>query len=231
MKNRVGLNLIVGVAFVLAFVVFTVLLLKIDVKPLGVNGTNIGFSSFNLRIHKLCGVNMSLYTITDWAGLVPIFAALSFAVFGLCQLIKRKSILKVDLDILALGVYYIIVAALYILFEGIPINYRPVLINGFMEVSYPSSTTLLVICVMPTVSEQICRRSKQKTVKITVRVSCVVFCAFMVAGRLLSGVHWVTDILGSVLISVGLFQIYKGFVLLFCKKEGKIWNSVKSFRL
>ena len=36
----------------------------------------------------------------------------------------------------------------------------------------------------------------------------------MVAGRLVSGVHWVTDIIGACFLSIGLFNIYKAVVLL-----------------
>lgn len=213
-KRKIG----IGLVFVFLFAVFTWFVQSVDVEPLGVNGTDIGFSLFNCMFHKLCGVNMTLYTITDWAGLVPIFVAFVFGVMGLFQLIKSRSIKKVDSDILILGVYYFVVATLYVVFEMIPINYRPILINGVMEPSYPSSTTLLVVCVMPTLNEQISRRCKMGTVKTTVNILSVAFSIVMVVGRLISGVHWFTDILGSVIISVGLFCIYKGFVFIFSKK-------------
>lgn len=218
MKAKAKRNLLMGLVFVTAFAIFTHLLQIVDVKPLGVNGTNIGFSTFNCLFHKQWGVHMTLYTVTDWAGLLPIFVAFSFGVLGLVQLIKRKSLLKVDADILILGIYYIVVATLYVVFEMVPINYRPILIQGFMETSYPSSTTLLVVGVMPTLANQICGRCNMGLVKTTVRILTTLFSALMVMGRLISGVHWFTDILGSVLISVGLFYIYKGFVLIFAKK-------------
>lgn len=218
MKVSVKRKLLTGVICIVAFVIFTFLIQIVDVKPLGVNETNIGFSTFNCWFHKLCGVNMTLYTITDWAGLIPIFVAFAFGIFGFIQLIKRRSLFKVDIDILVLGVYYIVVVTLYLVFEMLPINYRPILINGFMEVSYPSSTTLLVMGVMPTLIEQINRRCKNKTIRTIVTILTIAFSVFMVLGRLISGVHWFTDILGSVLISIGLFYIYKGFVVLFNNK-------------
>lgn len=218
MKETGKRKILLGLVLVVAFAIFTWLVQIVDVKPLGINGTDIGFSSINCMFHKLCGVNMILYIITDWAGLVPIFVAISFGIEGLIQLIKRKSLIKVDADLLILGVYYMIVIALYIVFEMFPINYRPILINGFMETSYPSSTTLLVMSVMPTLVEQIGRRCKGITIKVTISILTIGFSVFMVVGRLISGVHWFTDILGSVIISVGLFYIYKGFVLMFSKK-------------
>jgi len=218
MKESGKRKILSGLVFVAVFAIFTWLVQVVDVKPLGINGTDIGFSTFNCMFQKLSGVNMTLYTITDWAGLVPIFVAASFGMVGFVQLIKRKSLIKVDTDILILGVYYIIVITLYIVFEMIPINYRPILINGFMEASYPSSTTLLVLGVMPTLIEQICRRCKATALKATITILTIGFSVFMVVGRLISGVHWFTDILGSVIISVGLFHLYKGFVLMFSKK-------------
>ena len=211
-------KLLIGLVFIAVFVFFTWLVQIFDVKPLGVNGTNIGFSAFNCAFHKLCCFNFTLYTITDWAGLVPIIVAFSFGIVGLIQLIKRRSLIKVDSDILVLGVYYIVVATFYVLFEMIPINFRPILINGFMEISYPSSTTLLVVCVMPTLSEQISRRCENTKIVKTINTLTISFSVFMVFGRLISGVHWFTDILGSIIIIFGLFNIYRGFVLIFNKK-------------
>ena len=207
-----------GVALVVAFAIFTLLVQIVEVKPLGLNGTNIGFATINSIVHGFFGVNMILYTLTDWAGLVPAAVVLIWGVVGAVQLIKRGSLIKVDADILVLGVYYIVVAVFYVVFEMIPINYRPVLINGVAEASYPSSTTLLVLTVMPTLSEQMGRRCKANAVKTTVTVLTVAFSMLTVAGRLISGVHWFTDILGSVLLSVGLFYIYKGLILMYDRK-------------
>ena len=161
---------------------------------------------------------MTVYYITDWLGLVPLFICMFFGGMGFVQLIKRRSLFKVDLDIILLGVYYGIVIGGYLVFEMIPINYRPILIEGFMEASYPSSTTLLVLSVMPTLVFQVNRRLKNVTVKKVTWILTVIFSSFMVIGRLISGVHWFTDIVGSILFSMGLFYLYKAVVLL-CHKE------------
>lgn len=218
MKETAKRKITGGLVLLASFALFTWLVLVVDVKPLGVNGTSIGLSTVNTFFHSACGVHMGLYVVTDWAGLVPIAVAFSFAVLGLVQLIQRKSFFKVDTDILILGVYYCVVAAVYLVFERLPINYRPILINGFMEVSYPSSTTLLVMGIMPTLSEQVGRRCKVPRLKGTVNILTVGFSAFLVVGRLLSGVHWLTDILGAALVSAGLFSLYQGCVLL-CGKQ------------
>ena len=218
MKRDGKKYLLAGIGFVVAFVIWTVLIQTVDVKPLGQNGTNIGFATFNCWFHKLTGVHMSIYTISDWLGLVPLFVCLLFGGVGLVQLITRRNLFKVDCDIILLGIYYIIVIFGYVIFEMIPINYRPILIEGIMEASYPSSTTLLVLSVMPTLIFQVNRRVKNGAVKAVINVSTVFFSAFMVIGRMICGVHWFTDIVGSVFLSAGLFCIYKAVVLL-CNKE------------
>ncbi len=219
MKEKRKRFLCIGSVLVVGFVIWTLLIQWIDVQPLGVNGTNIGFATINCWFHQLTGVHLQIYTLTDWLGLVPIFICMIFAGIGCAQLMKERSLIKVDYDIILLGVYYILVVFGYLIFEMIPINYRPILIKGFMEVSYPSSTTLLVLCVMPTLSEQINRRSNKEIVKKTTKVSVICFSIFMVVGRLISGVHWLTDIVGSIMLSVGLFCIYKAAVLLCDKVE------------
>ena len=219
MKEKFERNLLIGNLLELTFVLWTVLIQKVDVKPLGVNGTNIGFSTFNIWFHNLTGVHMNVYTITDWMGLIPIVACMIFGTIGLCQLIKRRSLLKVDKDIIILGVYYIIVILAYAFFEIVPINYRPILIDGFMEASYPSSTTLLVLSVMPTVIDQAVRRINNLISKRVICVAAVIISLYMVIGRTVSGVHWFTDIVGSVIFSIGLFIIYRGFVIRFAKNR------------
>jgi undecaprenyl-diphosphatase len=217
MKKNGRQVLILGILLIMTFAVWTWMIQNVDVQPVGVNGTEIGFATWNLWFHNLTGVHMTIYTITDWLGLVPIAVCLLFGALGLAQMIKRRSLLKVDCDIIFLGVYYMIVIFGYLIFEMIPINYRPILINGFMEASYPSSTTLLVLSVMPTLIFQGNRRLKNSRLKKAVTIFTVLFSAFMVVGRLLSGVHWFTDIAGSVMLSAGLLCIYYAAVLWNCR--------------
>lgn len=195
-----------------AFVLWTLLLCFVDVKAIGPEGSSVGFSALNGFIHEKIGVNMYLYDITDWLGLVPIGVALGFAILGLIQLIKRKSLLRVDRSILALGVFYIIVVAVYLFFEIVVINYRPVLIEGCLEASYPSSTTMLVTCVMPSAAMQAKERIKNKALRQGVIIIIIAFIAFMVVARLLSGVHWISDIIGGALFSLGIVLMYKSFI-------------------
>lgn len=209
MKETKRKELLAGIILLVAFVLWTVLIRNIDVQNAGSNGTAVGFATINVWFHQLTGVHMLVYKITDWLGLVPIIICMCFGVLGLVQLIKRRSILRVDPDILLLGIYYVLVIACYLIFEMIPINYRPILINGNLEASYPSSTTLLVLSVMPTLKYQSDRRIANPMTRKSIALFVFAFSLFMVTGRLISGVHWATDIIGSVFLSSGLFMVYR----------------------
>ena len=97
--------LVFGGLLILLFAVWTVLVINFDVKSVGVNGTEVGFSTVNLCFFKFTGVHLSLYTITDWLGLVPVGFGFGFALLGLTQWIQRKHILKVDRSIWVLGIF------------------------------------------------------------------------------------------------------------------------------
>ena len=211
MEKKNKKRLVLGVSLVVAFVLWTILVCFVDVRAIGPEDSSVGFAALNGFVHELTGVNWFLYTITDWLGIVPIAVALGFAILGLVQLIKRKSLWKVDHSILALGVFYIVVMVAYIFFEVVVINYRPTLIDGYLEASYPSSTTMLVMCVMPTAAMQLNARIKNTVLRRFAVIAIVVFTAFMVIGRLLSGVHWITDIIGGALLSAGLVTMYDVF--------------------
>ena len=208
MKKRIWLAL----GCLIAFVLWTICVQCIDVQTIGPKHSAVGFAGINGAVHRWTGVHMELYTVTDWLGLVPLATALGFGVLGLVQWIKRKSIKKVDGSILVLGGFYLVTMGVYLLFEQVVINYRPVLIEGNLEVSYPSSTTLLVLCVMPTTILQLRSRVCMPWLRRGMTVAISAFIGFMVGGRFLSGVHWLTDIIGGILLSTGLVLLYKTIV-------------------
>lgn len=208
-------KLILSLCLLGTFVLWTVAVCFVDVRQIGPNGSSVGLAGVNRFVHDLTGVHFALYSITDWLGLVPVGVCMCFAALGVAQWIKRKSICKVDFDILVLGGFYLVTAAAYLLFESVVINYRPVLINGYLEASYPSSTTILVLCVMPTARMQLNGRIKSVLLRKLISHSITVFMAFMVIGRFISGVHWLTDVVGGILFSAGLVQLY-GFA---CGRE------------
>ena len=209
MKKR---KFCIALGLLAAFALWTIAIQWIDVQSIGPRGSAVGFATLNGFVHNLTGTHMTLYVITDWLGLVPVAFGFGFAALGLAQWIKRKSILKVDRSILILGAFYIVTLTAYVFLESYVINYRPVLIAGFLEASYPSSTTLLVLCVMPTAIMQLRGRIKNHTLRNAVTSAITAFIVFMVAGRLVSGVHWLTDIIGGILLSAGLVMIYDSLI-------------------
>ena len=208
MKRKATSQFVLGAILLVFFVLFTWSLTFIDVQPISPNGSSVAYASINKAVHNLFGVNMTLYNITDWAGVEAIFIALGFAILGLAQWIKRKHIWKVDRSILDLGAFYILVFGAYVFFELHVINRRPVLINGILETSYPSSTTMLAMCVLPTAMMQFHRLIKNTRVRNTVNTLCGLFTAFMVIGRLVCGVHWFTDIIGGLVFSIAMILLY-----------------------
>jgi len=199
----------IAVCALAVFAVWTLLVRFVDVQPIGPMGSSVGFATLNQSVHELTGVNWAFYTVTDWLGLIPIAAALGFAGLGLVQMIKRKSLWRVDRSVLALGVFYAVVMAVYAFFETVVVNYRPVLIEGVLEASYPSSTTMLVMCVMPTAAMQLNVRIGNGMLRRCAILAILVFVAVTVVGRVLSGVHWITDIIGGAIFSTGAVMAYR----------------------
>ncbi len=203
-----------GIVLLALFAAWTAVILTVDVRPVGAAGTRIGLAALNTRFHERIGVHERFYTLTDWLGLVPILVCMIFFVIGLAQLIGRRRFFLVDCDLWILGVYYLLVIAAYLIFERLPINYRPILIEGRLETSYPSSTTLLVLSVMPTLCFEAHRRLPSPALRGLIDLFSAGFSLFMVIGRTVSGVHWLSDIIGSVFLSAGLFLLYHGCVTL-----------------
>ena len=201
-----------AVIFLIAFVIWTVLVRFVDVQGIGPHGSKVGFATINGAVRNLIGVNWALYTVTDWLGLVPLIFVAGFGILGLVQWIKRKSFIKVDRSLLVLGGLYMFVMGLFLFLEKCVVNYRPVLVDGILEASYPSSTTLLTMCVVPTAISQLKNRIINQTLKRFVVLVLVLFAAFMVIGRLLSGVHWLSDIIGGALLSIGLIFLHEAII-------------------
>lgn len=218
MKQGNKTSLWISVGALTAFALWTLLVGHVDVQPIGPGGSRVGFAAVNGAFHKWTGVHWTLYTVTDWLGLVPIGVALGFAALGLAQLLRRRSLGKVDSSILVLGGFYLAVGAAYLLFEEMAVNYRPVLIDGNLEASYPSSTTVLALCVLPTAMMQLKHRIPSGPMRSLVLGMLAVLTGVMVIGRLISGVHWLSDIVGGVLLSTGLVALY-AFSVGLCRKH------------
>ena len=222
MHNRFPRSLLLSIELFVLFIVFTILLITIDVQPIGPEGTNVGFAVINQAVFQKIGVHLSWYTFTDWLGLFPVLFAFYFAAIGLYQLIKRKSFRKVDSEILILGLFYLTVIFVYLFFEKVIINYRPVMMNGILEASYPSSHTMVVICIMATGVKQLnILYPQSQRFCVFINAAAAIIIAVTVFGRLYSGVHWFTDIIGGLLISSALVSLHLFLIKLAGKEKSK----------
>ncbi len=207
-KEKNPKNFVVTAGLLALSILYTAAVMFIDVRPAGPQGSVVGFATVNQYFHTLSGTNMLLYYITDWLSIPILFIVSGFAITGLVQLIKRKSLLRVDSSILILGGFYVLVFLAYLFFEFFVVNHRPVLINGLLEASYPSSTTMLMMCVIPTAIMQFQRLISVRRLRYTVNTLCGIYAGFMVIGRVLSGVHWITGIAGGLLFSAAFVMLY-----------------------
>ena len=212
-------NIIFSVILVIIAILFTILVKTVDVQNVGINGSEIGFAKINTEIFDFIGTSDTWKTITNILGYISLGIVFCYAVVGLTQLIKRKNLFKVDKEIIALGVFYIIVLGLYFLFDKLAINYRPVLENGKMGASFPSSHTMLAICVCVSaiwINKKLFKSDMTKLFNVLLAFIAIL----TVVGRLLAGVHWFTDIIGGVIISCALLMVFKTVLDMLDKKRG-----------
>lgn len=190
-----------------------VMLGRYDVAIAGESRTEVGFSHLNEMVHNLTGVNMLWYDITDYIGYGAIAICGLFAIAGFVQMIKRRSLLKVDREIWALGGLFLAVIACYVFFEKYIVNYRPIIMPGETapEASFPSSHTMLIMTVMVAVMI-VSDKYFSSGIAVLVRVLCFVITLVTIGGRLWCGVHWLTDIIGGILLSATLLFLFAAVV-------------------
>ena len=209
MKSQTKSNLIITACLFLAFITFTIIVKFVDVEAIGPLGSKVGLASINDAVFKVFGVNQTLYDVTEILGYVTFIVIAFFVGLGTYQLIKGKSIKKVDYKILVLGGFYVVVLLFYLLFEVVIVNYRPVLIEGELEASYPSSHTMLSICVVSSAMIVLTEMLNGKRVITITRVIVGYALIFAtVICRLLCGVHWFSDVFGGILLSVSLVMLF-----------------------
>lgn len=205
--------LIAGAVLFVAFAGFTYLVKTYDTAPVGFENSEIGFSYINVRFHNVFGYNEGCFRVTEYLGYICLAVAAANAIIALSDFIRAKGkIGRMHRRYVLTMAFYAVVVVFYVLFEIVKINYRPIK----MEASYPSSHTMLGLCVM--FSEiAILHYSPRKLHfwVIIFQTMCFVCMAAMVVFRLLSGVHWITDIAGGILLSASLIFLYWGALALY----------------
>ncbi len=129
-----------------------------------------------------------------------------FAALGLYQLINRKSLKKVDRNLLAFIPTFLIMFVIYIIFEKfLIINVRP---DGSGEPSFPSTHTMIVATVFFITMLNLKKYVNQKPLRIILSIVMLILICLTAVGRVLANKHWPTDVLGGVIFSVVLAGIY-----------------------
>lgn len=206
---------------VMLFLAFTLAVMNVDVQPIGPEGSQVGFAFINGPVRDALPLNDLFYKLTTFLGYLALLAVLGYGALGVWQLLKRRSLKKVDGQLICLGVFFVLMLVCYAVFEKLPVNYRPVMMEEGLEASYPSSHTMLALCVfgaMMVPYPQLFGRERLGYVRIAAGVMMVL----SVAGRILSGVHWLTDIVGAVLLSLALLSGYVSMLqVMRCRQNGK----------
>ena len=196
----------------LLFILFTITLTAVDVQPAGPQGSQIALASLNTWVFDHAGTSATWDKITDVEALISFAIAGIFAVIGLVQLIRNKSLKKVSSAIILLGIFYVLMAGFYIFFEKFVINYRPVLTDGVLEASYPSSHTFVALFIFLSAMPAVKQLTDKKWVQVLTDIVMIALCVSMVVGRVLSGQHWFTDIVGAVLLASSAAMLYDAFL-------------------
>lgn len=208
MKKNSKILYILAAVFTVLFGALAVALQFVDVAAIGPEGTSVGFAGINGAFHEMTGVQATAYGISEVTGAVGLLTAAVFALIGLIQLIKRRSFLKVDKSILLLGALYVALGVLYVAFDKIVVNYRPILEDGALEASYPSSHTMLAVVIYSTAIVVFSELLGNTKLVWLPRIAFGCLMIITVVGRLLSGYHWLTDIVGGLLIGIALILWY-----------------------
>lgn len=210
MRKEVQRNFIITGLLFLLFLLFTLLVLCVDVQPIGPEGSKVGFASLNKLVHESIGEHTFWYEVSKYAGMLPLLTALGFGIIGVVQLIQGKSLYKVDIAIVLMGAFYVLVAIAYVFFEVVTVNYRPMIVDvkEGLEASYPSTHTILSVSIMSAAIIYANKRIKDRRLRIAAIAASVIIMITVVVGRLLSGVHWFTDIVGGVILSAALVTLY-----------------------
>ncbi len=220
MNKRSLIYIIIACVLLLTFCALTVTLTCVDVRPAGESQAEVGFSTVNEWVWNAIGQSKVALTVSELCGLVLIAATGAFGVTGLVQIIRRKGILRADKELYFMAVADVLLASAYLFFEVVVINYRPVLEDGALAASYPSSHTMLAVAVagMGMVYLQSC--AKKGALTYTLYGLLNVLSVVTVACRVLGGVHWLTDIVGGVLLGSAMTFAYGAVCSLF-EREGE----------
>ncbi|MBQ7917998.1 MAG: phosphatase PAP2 family protein [Clostridia bacterium] len=219
--KKLNKNFIIGGGLFLLFVIFTVFVKFVGVEPIGPLGSKVGLAGLN-ELFMLSSNNKVWDIISDVIMVLALCGALAFVVLGVVQLIKRKSLKKVDKNLYLLAGLYAVVVCFYVFFELVVINHRPILENGELVASFPSTHVFLVTTLVFAALSQLSKfYIPNKNTMFIIDDIAIILETLLVVSRMLSGVHWFTDIVGALLLSASLVFIFNGVTETFINNKDK----------
>ena len=220
-KNKLKINAILSGVLTLCFVLFTILVKCVDTAYVGATDKKIGFSSLNAIFYNNIQVSDLFDKLSDVLMIISIAIIALAVVVSVVQLVKRKSLKKIDREFYAFAIVLVLMVCVYVMFEIIDLNFRPVLIDGKVEASYPSSHTMLELTVFMCLMVYGLSNLKSNKQKIICSLVLGALIIAVVLFRVLSGMHWATDIIASIILSLMLTSYYILINAIFLKFEDK----------
>ena len=218
MKKQGYIYLIVACVLLAAFIALTICLLFVDVRAAGESGAEVGFATINQKVWQAIGQSAAALTVSEVCGLCMIAAVGAFGITGLVQVIRRKGFLRADKELYVMAGGLVLLAAAYVFFEIFVVNCRPVLDGGELAASYPSSHAMLATAVAGMGMAYLHSRQR-KGVLINVLIGLLNGVSVAtVACRLLGGVHWLSDIVGGVLLGMVIVYAYRAVCSLIARE-------------
>ncbi len=204
----------------LIFVIFTLIVSFVDVQPTGLADSKIGLGSINLHLRDIFGQSKTWDLVTIVLGAISFAVIFALILVAVWQGYKRKSIKKIDKNLILLGLIYCLLLFLYIFFELVVINKRPILSDGELKASYPSSHTLLICTSLFTALVELPYLVKKKWIVWTCNGIGISMVVVGIVGRMLCGAHWFTDIIAGIILSFTLVFLYIALIK-FQSESGK----------
>ncbi len=142
-----------------------------------------------------------------------------FVILGLCQWISRKSLKKVDKELLWFPLPLALMAITYVVFDKFLIlNTRP---DGSGEPSFPSTHVMVVTTIFLLTAVILPKYIKSKIACLVLYLLMLAFVILNGVGRVLANKHWTSDVLGAVGFSFIFVAIYCLIYQLIIKKKEK----------
>lgn len=196
--------LIIPSLILVAFIIWTILVKTVDVRY--INGIGfLGFYQLNTDINfKIQLMDTKLFHVLSNILLyASMLTVLPFAILGVVELIKRKSLAKVDRILYILLGSYAAIVIFYFVFELVKINFSPLSTPEDLKPSYPSSHIFIFISLVGAGLIGFNHYKQNKTLFIASFIEFGLLIVLMAILRMFSGHHYFTDVIGGILL--GLF--------------------------